>query len=73
MPADKQLASSTVDAQRKDCEVLEFLVIVCAVVAFLALLAWEPVRRLISAALDLSVLAVLVLLISGLIWLFAQA
>ena len=52
---------------------LEFLLIVCAVVAFLAILTWEPVRRAVSAALDLSILAVVVLVISGLIWLFAQA
>ena len=52
---------------------LEFLLIVCAVVAFLAVLTWEPVRRSISAALDLLVLVVLVLVISGLIWLVAQA
>ena len=52
---------------------LEFLLIICAVVAFLAVLTWEPVRRSIAAALDLTVLAVLVLVISGLIWLFLQA
>jgi hypothetical protein len=52
---------------------LEFLLIVCAVVAFLVFLTWEPIRRSLAAALDLSVLAVLVLVISGLIWLFIQA
>jgi len=51
----------------------EFLLIVCAVVAFLAFLTWEPVRRSIPAVLDLSVLVVLVLMISGLIWLLFQA
>jgi hypothetical protein len=52
---------------------VEFLLIVFAVVAFLAVLTWEPVRRFISAALDLSIVAVLVLVISGLIWLFTRA
>jgi hypothetical protein len=52
---------------------LEFFLIVCAVVAFLAFLTWEPMRKSLAAALDLTVLAVLVLVISGLLWLFAQA
>jgi hypothetical protein len=52
---------------------LEFLLIFCGVLAFLAFLTWEPVRKSIAAALDLTVLAVVVLVISGLIWLFVQA
>ncbi|CUJ83502.1 hypothetical protein RUE5091_00118 [Ruegeria denitrificans] len=52
---------------------LEFLVIVLAVIAFLALLTREPVSRAISVALDLSILTVLVLVVSGLIWLILQA
>jgi hypothetical protein len=53
--------------------VLEFLLIVWGVVAFLAVLTWEPMRRSIAAVLDLFVSTVLVLVISGLIWLFLRA
>ncbi len=51
---------------------LEFLLILVVVATFLALLTWQPVQRAISVTLDLSILAVLVLVISVLIWLTFQ-
>ncbi len=54
------------------CKMLEFLLIVVAVATFLTLLIWQPVQRAISVTLDLSILAVLVLVISVPIWLFFQ-
>lgn len=52
---------------------LEFLLIVVLVVAFLAFLSWKPVRRFMAAILDLSILIFVVLVISLVIWLALQA
>ncbi len=49
---------------------LEFLVIIFAVVAVLFFLSLEPMRNVTAMILDLSIAAYLILVISIMIWLF---
>lgn len=52
---------------------LKFSLVLIFVSVFLVFFMWEPVRKLIEVALDLSIFVILILSISLLIWVLRQA